>query len=110
MVSEACYSTNDPFFSATSVCPGGVEASTAPDSGLNCDALDPSIADGCNHGTHVAGIAAGNGVGFNGMALDANVIAIQVFSKISSALPIVPRSLHLVWWRFNRISFRGESA
>jgi subtilisin family serine protease len=110
VVSEACYSTNDPFFSATSVCPGGVEASTAPDSGLNCDALDPSIADACNHGTHVAGIADGNGVGFNGMALDANVIAIQVFSKISSALPIVPRSLHLVWWRFNRISFRVESA
>ena len=55
VVSEACYSSNDSFYSATSVCPGGVTESTAVDSALNCD---PAVA-GCFHGTHVAGIAAG---------------------------------------------------
>lgn len=91
VVSEACYSTNNPFLSATSVCPGGVEVSTAPNSGLNCDTLDPSIANGCDHGTHVAGIAAGNGAGLNGMARDANLIAIQVFTKISNAATCSPQ-------------------
>ncbi len=83
VVSEACYSSNDTgsvrIFS--SVCPGGVEASTAPGSGLNCDV---SIA-GCDHGTHVAGIAVGDSgseeeVNF-GVARGATVIAVQVFSR-----------------------------
>ena len=36
---------------------------------------------GCDHGTHVAGIAAGRGTTFSGVAPDANIIAIQVFSR-----------------------------
>jgi subtilisin family serine protease len=81
VVSEACYSSNIPgdYYSWTSLCPGGVAESTASGSGMNCSA---SINSDCQHGTHVAGIAAGNdGVGPNfGVARDADLISIQVFS------------------------------
>lgn len=82
VVSEACYSTNDPDFAVSSVCPGGVAESTAPGSGGPCLL---SI-DGCDHGTHVAGIAAGkttdiSGTLFAGVAKDATILAIQVFSR-----------------------------
>jgi hypothetical protein len=40
---------------------------------------------GCSHGTHVAGIAAGKGTSFSGVAEDANIIAIQVFSRFDDA-------------------------
>lgn len=76
VVSEACYSTTDGI--ATSVCPGGVSASTAAGSGVNC----PLTVSGCNHGTHVAGIAAGKlNANFSGVAKDSKIIAIQIFSK-----------------------------
>lgn len=76
VVSEACYSTTNGI--ATSVCPGGVAESTAAGSGVNC-----SLAvNGCNHGTHVAGIAAGNlNSNFSGVARDSKIVAIQVFSR-----------------------------
>jgi subtilisin family serine protease len=79
VVSEACYSNNNGAGGATSVCPGGVPSSIAVGSGVNCSA---SI-DGCDHGTHVAGIAAGAGGlgGINGVAPLAGVIAIQVFTR-----------------------------
>jgi subtilisin len=84
VVSEACYSSNissgGDSYNWTSLCPGGVTASTAPGSGVNCAV---SLSADCQHGTHVAGIAAGNdGVGPNfGVARDADLISIQVFSK-----------------------------
>jgi subtilisin len=78
VVSEACYS-----FSGTlqgvqyqSVCPGSVNATTAPNSGLP---LLP-VAHGFDHGTHVAGIIAGQGANFSGVARNASIIAIQVIS------------------------------
>ncbi len=68
VVSEACFSDGD--------CPGGVSSSTAAGSGVPC-----TFAPGdCQHGTHVAGIAAGSGASFDGVAPFANVIAINVFS------------------------------
>ncbi|WP_146256041.1 S8 family serine peptidase [Aestuariivirga litoralis] len=70
VVSEAC-------FSASGWCPGGLTSSTAPGSGRPCPSSE------CNHGTHVAGIAAGRGPKFSGVARDANIIAIQVFSSIN---------------------------
>ena len=81
VVSEACYSTHRAADNATSACPGGVTESTAPGSGAACDY------PGCNHGTWVAGMAAGkDGTGagggtLQGVAPGANIIAIQVFSK-----------------------------
>ena len=80
VISEACYSSNMAG-SSVSVCPGAVTESTATDSGLNCS----TTIDGCAHGTHVAGIAAGKGPSFSGVAKDANIIAIQIFSRFDSA-------------------------
>jgi hypothetical protein len=84
VVSEACYSSTftsgSPTFS--SYCPSGAASSTASNSGLNCTASD----GGCDHGTHVAGIAAGNdgSTGADGVARDSNIISIQVFSRRNS--------------------------
>lgn len=83
VVSEACYSTTDPNYNATSVCPEGNDSSTVAGSGENCTVA------GCGHGTHVAGIVAGTGAfddatgtSFSGVAKGANVIAVQIFSRI----------------------------
>lgn len=80
VVSEACYSTTDGTYPATSVCPGGVSESTASGSGAACS----SAVEGCDHGTHVAGIVAGKGASFSGVAKDAKLIAIQVFTRFDS--------------------------
>jgi subtilisin len=80
VVSEACYSTTYADGNATSVCPGGVN-SVAAGSGVNC----ASTIAGCSHGTHVAGIVAGRGSNFSGVAKDAGIIAIQVFSSFNDA-------------------------
>ncbi|MBI5034163.1 MAG: S8 family serine peptidase [Chloroflexi bacterium] len=82
VVSEACYSTTNSSDTAFSLCPGGVSQSTAPDSGLDCTSVGI-----CIHGTHVAGIAAGkdnDAIGFSGVAKDANIISIQVFSFVAN--------------------------
>jgi subtilisin len=80
VVAEACFSTTYGT-TATSVCPNGVSESTDAGSGANC----ASNISGCAHGTHVAGIAAGRGASFSGVAKDANIIAIQVFSRVDDA-------------------------
>ncbi len=79
VVSEACYSTTDGTF-AESACPGGTDG-TSFGAGGPCAA---SVA-GCDHGTHVAGIAAGHSGSLSGVAKDATIIAIKVVSVIWSA-------------------------
>ena len=76
VVSEACYSGSG---KGESLCPGGVSQSTSLGSGVPCSDSDLS---GCFHGTHIAGIAAGRGPDFSGVARDASLISIQVFSKL----------------------------
>jgi hypothetical protein len=71
VVSEACYSTTVAGVSDT-LCPGGGESAVGPDAGRPCPL------PGCEHGTHVAGIAAGAG----GVARSASIISIQVFSSV----------------------------
>lgn len=85
IVSEACYSSTVPSESSTSLCPGGVQESTETDSGLPC----PSSIAGCDHGTHVAGIAAGGtflyvGNEYHGVAPDAQIIPMKVFSQFNN--------------------------
>ena len=86
VVTEACYSTNSSGNSTgsftTSLCPGRAPSSTEVNSALSC----PS---GCAHGTHGAGIGAGNAVSdggqtFSGVANEARIVAIKVFSEVYS--------------------------
>ena len=74
VVSEACYSGSR---GRTSLCPEGVVESILSGSGAPCP---PSLSD-CYHGTAMAGVAAGRGRDFSGVARDARIIAIQVFSQ-----------------------------
>jgi subtilisin family serine protease len=93
VILEACYSStvapglNGTTNGSTSVCPGGVSSSSATGSGVNCN-----IAwSGCEHGTHVAGIAAGNNTQFqsgqpsNGVAKSSGIIAIKVASEFTGS-------------------------
>jgi hypothetical protein len=74
VIAEACFSTNNSAQGATSLCPGGGSQAFGPGAAAPCSLSN------CDHGTHVAGIAAGNG----GVAPGASIIAVQVFSKIAS--------------------------
>jgi subtilisin family serine protease len=60
-------------------CPGGGNQAFGPDAGRPC------LAPGCYHGTHVAGIAAGSnpsgGKPGRGVAPEAGIIAVNVFSE-----------------------------
>jgi subtilisin len=70
VVEEACYSS-------TSDCPNGQTTQTGTGSGAPCT----YAAMGCRHGTHVAGIAAGHGSDFSGVAPYANIMSVQVFHR-----------------------------
>ena len=74
VVEEACYSGN-------ASCPNGTTTQTGAGSGAPCT----YAASGCSHGTHVAGIAAGQGSSFSGVAKGADVMAVQVFSRFTGA-------------------------
>jgi subtilisin len=68
VVEEACYSTDG-------ACPNGSTSQIGAGAGVPCPY------PGCYHGTHVAGIAAGSGPTFSGVAKDANIMAVQVFHQ-----------------------------
>lgn len=83
VVSEACYGTNDTYYDyfygvipVSTPCPGanGSGDAVGNNTGLPCASTD------CAHGTHVAGIAAGDGTSFDGVARGAKIMAVQVFS------------------------------
>ena len=80
VVEAACYSSTVKNTSTT-LCPNGQGQQIGPGSGVNC------LIDTCWHGTHVAGIIAGNGggVAFSGIAPGAEIMAIQVFSRFDNA-------------------------
>ena len=80
VTSEACFSTTSAANASTSVCPGGVSSSIALGSGIPCNLA----VSGCNHGTHVAGIAAGSNATMKGVAPGATIAAIQVFSLFAA--------------------------
>jgi subtilisin family serine protease len=70
VVEEACYSSG-------SDCPNGQTTQTGTDSAAPCT----YTARLCQHGTHVAGIAAGQGLNSSGVAPYANIMAVQVFHR-----------------------------
>jgi subtilisin family serine protease len=74
VIAEACFSTNNAAQGATSLCPGGGSEAFGPGAAAPCSLSN------CDHGTHVAGIAAGN----SGVAPGASIIAVQVFSRIAN--------------------------
>ena len=85
VVEEACYSTTVGF-QTTTLCPNGAEEQIGPGSAVPCPIEDA----GCWHGTHVAGIVAGNGNAFGvplrGVGRGASIMAVQVFSRVNSDL------------------------
>jgi len=92
VISEACFSTTDGLASATSLCPDGDDVDTLPDqtstslgSGVPCVGIV-----GCAHGTQIAGVIAGNDNGVEGVARDANIISIQVYSQIDDEITCFP--------------------
>lgn len=81
-VVEACFSTNYAPHGAVSLCPNGGEVQYGP------GAARPCSLGGCDHGTHVAGIAVGDGRATgepSGVAPDAGLVAIQVFSEFNGS-------------------------
>jgi subtilisin len=82
VIVEACFSSTVAGISQSS-CPNHTDQQIGPGAAAPC-----SLGD-CLHGTHVAGIAAGNGtnagVPYSGVARNARVMAIQVFSIITDS-------------------------
>lgn len=92
VVHEACFSSALATVGgqSSSLCPGG--SNTVPGAINNPGAAMPTLCSGvsgCEHGTHVAGIAAGQGgiwAAPDGVARGASVVAVQVFSRFNAEL------------------------
>ena len=80
VVSEACYSTHNPSGGILGLCPDHDPSVIGSGAAAPCSGYT-----GCDHGTHVAGIAAGSGSSFSGVAKDSDIIAIKIFHYNSSA-------------------------
>jgi len=74
VLEELCFSSNSEY--ANSICSNGEDFDYGPGAAANCQV------DWCSHGTHVAGIAVGNGYGGSGVAPGAGIIAINVFKEL----------------------------
>ena len=95
VVMEACFSNNGGFGNGNgatvSTCPNGqptqTGAGSASPTSAGCMNGSTNL---CYHGTHVAGIAAGLNTGIgnggppNGVAKNADIVAVQVFTKFTS--------------------------
>jgi subtilisin family serine protease len=116
-VGEACFASA---LGYSTTCPGGASMSVSEPSKVGAGAPCPvDIVIGtqkeCTHGTHVAGIAVGgDGTGNSGIAPEASLISVQVFSykyatnRITSTTGDIDDALQ---WLFNRrADFPGLTA
>lgn len=79
---EACFShTVDAAGNTVGTCPNGQTTMY----GTGAAKPFSSLYDGYNHGTHVAGIAVGNGGSVSGVAKGADMIAVQIFSPFPAS-------------------------
>jgi len=83
VVGEACFASGSPGPSGD--CPNGSGSQSGPGAGTYCD-----WSAECFHGTHVAGIAAGEGPSYDGVASGAALISIQVASEITGETACSP--------------------
>ena len=73
VAAEACISG----YLGESVCPNGQDYQFGPGAAVPCNMAD------CEHGTHVAGIVAGNMPSMHGIARGAKIIAMQIASQLT---------------------------
>lgn len=94
VIAEACFSSTYSMPDSTSVCPNGTNEQYGIDAARPCDVAMSDPMGSCEHGTHVAGIAAGGSYAgmasdgasavYDGVAPGADIIAVQVFSRFNS--------------------------
>jgi Subtilase family len=92
VVMAACFSNSGGGGGGVSLCPNGLPTQMGPGA---ADVTTGACVTGgiqlCSHGTHVAGIAAGNntnpggGGPPNGVARNADIVAVQVFTRFNDA-------------------------
>jgi subtilisin len=88
VVDEACFSLGEDGIGDAGDCPNGSSNMTGTGAGEDC-----TYAPGCFHGTHVAGIAMGGPtsvVSFSGVARNAKLVSVQVFSKFTTSSACYP--------------------
>jgi subtilisin len=77
LVAEACFASGAAGPSGD--CPNGRETQFGAGAGIYCP-----YSNDCRHGTHVAGIAVGNGPQYSGVARGATLVSVQVASESSN--------------------------
>jgi subtilisin len=78
-------------------CPGGGDTAFGAGAAVPC-----GYHAGCFHGTHVAGIAVGEGPDFDGVAIGAGVIPIQIFSQFPANDPKCGGTSCPLAWSFDQ--------